>query len=353
MNDVLFRMNKRELGFHVLFWILFLGSLLIAWQDNHLTSAIIFCRLCSWVVAIALPIYANALVLIPKYLNKPNWPKYLVLLSGLLLAAKVMHTLFLVLPALSANPGLDFNSAFTRWFFRDFDRLDKSLFSSTFMILALSFAYRIGKDWVENEQTNEKLRSQKSAMELALLKNQMNPHFLFNILNSIYALALEENATKTADNISKLGTLMRYSLHDLQADYISLDKEIAYIEQYIAMQKLRMADHDQVCLNVSLGGIETTTQKIAPMMLMPFIENAFKYGVSTVKKSKIRVEINFWDNTLSLVVENEMHHDPHAIASGLGLKNVENRLHLTYPNGHLIKKEVSDDRYRVQLDIKL
>lgn len=346
----LFRMSRKESVFHVLFWILFLGSLVIGWQDNQLASGVIFSRLCSWVIAIALPTYINALVLIPKYLNKSNWPKYLISVLGILTIAKVIHALFLILPWMLEGTNFNFSPEFARFFFRDFERLDKFPFSSSAMILGLSFAYRIGKDWVVSEHIKEKLNSKNLSMELALLKAQINPHFLFNVLNNIYAIALEENAVNTADNISKLGTLMRYSLHDSQADFIFLNKEIDYIERYIEMQKMRTTDNDKISVNVNL---EATDQKIAPMILMPFIENAFKYGVSTTKDSIINVKISFSDSVLSLVVENVIHDNGKSISSGLGLANVQSRLNLIYPNRYHLTNEEKKDMYHVNLDITL
>lgn len=353
MNTDLLRMSKRELVFHLLFWVLFLGLLLYAWQDNQLTSAVIFSKLGSWMMAIVFPIYINALVLIPKYLNKIKWPKYLISMLGILTIAKIFHTFFLILPWILEGTNFDFASEFVKWFFRDFERLDKSLFSSSAMILGLSFAYRIGKDWVINEQIKEKLISKNLSMELTLLKAQVNPHFLFNVLNTIYATALEEKAVNTADNISKLGTLMRYSLHDSQADFILLNKEIDYIERYIEMQKLRTTDDDKICLNVNLETTETSTQKIAPMILMPFIENAFKYGISTTEESVIKVQISFLDGVLSLIVKNIIHDNGNSIVSGLGLVNVEGRLSLIYPNRYKFTNEVIEGVYHVNLEIEL
>jgi len=247
----------------------------------------------------------------------------------------------------------DFVSEFSRLFIRDFERLDKSLFSSSVMILGLSFAYRLGKDWVVNEHLKEKLSSENLSMELALLKAQINPHFLFNVLNNIYAIALEEKAVNTADNISKLGTLMRYSLHDSQADFILLNKEIDYIERYIEMQNLRMTDDDKVSIDISLGATETTTQKIAPMILMPFIENAFKYGMSASKESVIKVEIGYLEDVLTLNVQNVIYENSNAVASGLGLANVKSRLNLIYPNRYKLINQAKGGMYHVNLEIRL
>lgn len=341
-----------EWKFHFLFWMLFLGSLItIGWSD--FPSRIVIPRSASWVLTLIIPIYINALILIPKYLKKSTWLKYVVFLLMTLFLAKVLNTLFLVIPFILQGVEFNFVSEFNKWFIRDFTRLDKFVFGSTVMIIFISFAYRIGKDWIVNERIKEKLISEKLSMELTLLKSQVNPHFLFNTLNNIYAIALEEKAENTAKNISKLGTLMRYSLHDAQSDFIQLKKEIEYIEQYVEMQKLRSTDADSIILNVNVGGPEIQQAYIAPMILIPFIENAFKYGISTSNVSVISIDISFSDGKLYMAVKNSVHNNKRFTNFGLGLANVKDRLRLIYSNRHRLVYEQKNNFYYVNLELKL
>lgn len=190
-------------------------------------------------------------------------------------------------------------------------------------------------------------------MELAYLKSQVNPHFLFNTLNSLYALALVEKAVVTADGVAKMGTLMRYSLHDSQAEKISLNKEIHYIENYIELQKLRISEAVKPNIEVVIDIDENNNQKIAPMLLMPFIENAFKYGISSSNKNAISIKISLAGNLLELVVSNLIHKIKMLDESGIGLKNVENRLQLIYPNRFSLKCSKKENVFIVHLNIKL
>ena len=240
-----------------------------------------------------------------------------------------------------------------KWAFHDYRSFDKFVFSGTTWPVYLSFAYRFIKDWIINERVKEKLVSEKLSMELALLRSQVNPHFLFNTLNNIYALALEEKAVGTADTIATLGNLMRYSLHDAQADFITLRKEIDYVEQYVTMQRLRLTENTHLKMSVEADEPGSTHATIAPMILMPFIENAFKYGVSITHESRISIRISISENGLLLRVENTVHHRDASEAGGFGLANVRHRLALLYPDQHQLVYGTEGEVYKVRLELHL
>lgn len=350
MNNASFGMYKKEWVFHLIFWILWISCSVIftSWirifPDNGITFILI---------TLIIPFYINANFLIPRYLKRLNWLKYVLLLAGLLIAVNVIKALFLVLSFELRGLEYEFYAEFQKWVTRDFRDLGKFIFSGTAMLLYLSFTYRIGKDWVISERVKDRLVSEKLSMELALLKSQVNPHFLFNTLNNIYAMALEEKAGRTADGVAQMGTLMRYSLHDTQADFISLQKELDYIARYIEMQKLRIIEDGKLSIHLSLPHLEMSHEKIAPMILIPFIENAFKYGVSTVKESSIEINISLSGSVLSMQVHNKLHSDSRLDSGGLGLKNVENRLKLMYPDRHKLSCGLKGNTYSVDLEINL
>src|SRR5690606_20434509 len=191
-------------------------------------------------------------VLIPKYLKRSKIVHYTLFLTLLLLGVNLVKALFIVAYLLSHGHEIIFIDELRKWVFRDFRFLDKILFSGTMMILYISFGYRVIKVWFVNERMKQRLISDKLTMELALVKSKVNPHFLFNTLNNVYATAMEENAPNTADNIAKLGSLMRYGLHDAQVDFILLSKEIDYIGQYVDMQKLRVSKSDKINLDIQV-----------------------------------------------------------------------------------------------------
>lgn len=202
----------------------------------------------------------------------------------------------------------------------------------------------------------KQLRADNTEMELAFLKSQVNPHFLFNTLNALYALALEEDSPKTADGIARLGTLMRYNLHDSQAAQIPLEKEIDYIEKYIELQRLRTTRHTDIEFVRELSGAATADSevKIAPMLLIPFVENAFKFGISPSEASVVRIEMRLKKNKFQMVVKNSiMKQAPAPENSGVGLQNVRKRLRLLYPDQHELVCEQRGNSYCVELKLRL
>ncbi len=347
-------MGKRELSFHLAFWVLMMASILYAWSNNLDPTNIIF-RGISVILTFIVPIYVNALILIPRYFKRKTWLQYGALLLTLLIISKAVNTVFLLIPWMIRDwAGLDFGNEFVKWMFREFENFDKWIFSQTIWIVYMSFAYRFVKDWFVNEQIKSKLTSENLSMELALLKTQVNPHFLFNTLNNIYAVALEEKAEATADGISKLGALMRYSLHDTQADFIPLSKELEYVEKYIELQKMRLTDNQKLVCDISVANQETQGFLIAPMILMPFIENAFKYGSSTTEQTNINLAISLSKHTLHLNVENTIHKSRETVqVGGMGLENVKSRLRIIYSGKHDLDHGQNGQLYSVNLKLEL
>ncbi len=193
-----------------------------------------------------------------------------------------------------------------------------------------------------SKQYEQALFQDKIDAELRFLKAQINPHFLFNSLNSIYALTLEEGSLVASDAVTKLSSMMRYIMAHTTQSQVDLVQEIAYIENYIALQKLRFDNTVQVSFSVE--GVKPW-QQIAPMLLIPFIENAFKYGVNPERPSPIQIQIVVQsDETLRLVVQNRIQpYTPHKYEkNGLGLSNTQQRLALLYPQKHTLSIQQTD-----------
>lgn len=187
---------------------------------------------------------------------------------------------------------------------------------------------------------SHQLQREKLAAELSYLKAQVNPHFLFNTLNSIYALAIEKS-DHTAAAVVKLAGMMRYVLTESLHDYVALHKEISYIDEYIGLQRYRIDENVQVQYRLE-GNSEG--KLIAPFILISFIENAFKYGVSPEDPSAIVIDVRIDAHSLSLYVRNTIVRQPSPPAgSGTGIGNVRNRLKLLYPGRHTL--DISADAY--------
>jgi hypothetical protein len=172
---------------------------------------------------------------------------------------------------------------------------------------------------------------------LDFLKWQINPHFLFNALNTLYGTALQEQATATGHGIQQLGDMMRFMLHDNVLEHIALSKEIAYLQNYIALQRLRTQGAPDIIIDVNIDEA-LCDHNIAPMLLIPFVENAFKYGISLRNKSRISVSLSCTNDKIYFDVYNSIHLNRSAEieneSMGIGINNVRQRLNLLYPGKH-------------------
>jgi sensor histidine kinase YesM len=192
---------------------------------------------------------------------------------------------------------------------------------------------------------------EKLHAELAYLKAQINPHFLFNILNSIYALALERS-DRTAGAVVKLSSMMRYVLLESGRDRVPLEQEIAYLTDYTLLQQTRF--EDALDLDFTVTG-RPDGKSIAPLLLIPFVENAFKYGVNPEQPSSIKIRIDIGESELSLHVVNKKvvtRFLPTATA-GLGINNTRQRLGILYPGRHSLSITNGTDDFDTLLTIHL
>ncbi|MFN8354820.1 MAG: histidine kinase [Spirosomataceae bacterium] len=196
-------------------------------------------------------------------------------------------------------------------------------------------AYFVEK-WYSQEQFTQSLLRDKAEAELELLKSQIQPHFIFNTLNNIYALS-KKNSPQTSEMIHRLSGLLSYMLYDSKLKLIPIEKEIDYIQNYINLEKIRYGERLDVALNVfqQVQGIQ-----IPPLILLPLVENAFKHGISQqLKDSWIRVDISRKEPYLVVKVENSLKDQPEEtyIPNGLGLENLRKRLEMLYPDRHELK----------------
>ena len=195
----------------------------------------------------------------------------------------------------------------------------------------------------------------KTRADLQFLRSQINPHFLFNVLNTLYGTALQEKAEKTAGGIQKLGDMMRFMLHENHLDFIQMNRELEYLKNYIALQKMRIQPDSGIEITDDLND-EHCNHRIAPMLLIPFTENAFKHGISLREKSWIRIKLTCDEKNIWFEIRNSMHPkqetDPEKERSGIGFRNVLERLKLIYPGRHQITMNADGKEFFVQLAIQ-
>lgn len=196
----------------------------------------------------------------------------------------------------------------------------------------------------------------QGSANLSFLKSQINPHFLFNALNTLYGSALTENAEKTSDGIQKLGDMMRFMLHENLQDKISIKREIEYLRNYLDIQLLRFGKEPNLELTIQIQE-DFCEGEIAPMMLIPFIENAFKHGISTKNKSWIKINLRCLKGSIHLDVVNSVHPkkatDDPKDESGIGLDNIRKRLELLYPQTHSLTIVGNDEEHFVHFSLQL
>ncbi len=194
----------------------------------------------------------------------------------------------------------------------------------------------------------------RNQAELSALRAQINPHFLFNAMNTLYATAIEENAEKTSQGIQQLSDMMRFMMHENNQEQIDVQQEVAYLRNYIDLQRLRLSESDKLELKVELDDA-LCLRSIAPMLLIPFVENAFKHGISLRNSSWIFVKLYCQQEKLHFSVFNSIHprheEDPEKYSSGIGLVNVQKRLELLYPKNHDLRIHRTEKEFSVQLAI--
>lgn len=216
--------------------------------------------------------------------------------------------------------------------------------------LLFSIAMKTTKRWIETEAERKEATNFKLQSELQHLHYQLQPHFFFNSLNNIYSL-VDISPDQAKSSIHSLSKLMRYMLYETNMELVPLSKEIDFMEKYIALMKLRVSDKTRV--NFSFPSEETGI-KIAPLLFISLIENAFKHGVSASKKSSINIEMNCKEKTVFFTVENDNFpkKTDDKSGSGIGLQNLEKRLELLYPNKYTFKTSVKQERFLVHLEIE-
>jgi len=220
----------------------------------------------------------------------------------------------------------------------------------TLIISIYAMLIRFSIDWFDSQKYKDELIKQQQASEIALLRSQVNPHFLFNTLNNIYSLVYSKS-DEAPEAVMKLSSLMRYMLYDSNTDFVPVYKEIEYLNSFIELQQLRLAQKGFVEIKV-LGSMENRI--IAPMLLIPFVENAFKHGEKN-REPGIIIQLQLKKDELVFSVENfikgisTIH--PVDDTGGFGLDNIKRRLELLYPEKHKLEITTVDDTYKVELTI--
>jgi len=219
------------------------------------------------------------------------------------------------------------------------------------VVLFVSLGLRMNAEWKKTEEEKVKIEKEKLNAELSYLKAQVNPHFLFNTLNVIYTLATLKSE-QTAEAVMKLSKLMRYVILDAHTPFVPLDKELAYVGNFIELHRLRLASNNQIDFRIS-GNTEGL--QISPFILIPFVENAIKHGTSTIEPMMISIEIALFNNELQFTVKNNKlstkSETPNS--TGVGIENTRKRLEMIYRKNHTLQISETEQTFEVKLNLFL
>ncbi|WP_428740349.1 sensor histidine kinase [Tenacibaculum sp.] len=222
--------------------------------------------------------------------------------------------------------------------------------SGMIFILLISTLLHLSYRWYTQSSKIKQIENDRLQLELSVLKNQINPHFFFNTLNNLYALSLEQSE-QTPSVILKLSEMMRYTIYECKAPKVSITSEVSYLDNFIALQKMRQHKRGVVTFQKS---IEDFDLQIAPMILIVFLENAYKHGFDLMEKDAfINLQLEVTKTTLFFTIENNFIETTENIPIGIGLENVKRRLALTYPSNHNLHITNSNGMFKVQLKLNL
>jgi sensor histidine kinase YesM len=238
----------------------------------------------------------------------------------------------------------------------DWKHLQGAMAAVFLAMLGISVAYFFIREWIRNDLRRSQAEAQQLDTEIRFLRSQVNPHFLFNTLNNLFSLSQRRGDGKLADGISKLSGMMRYMIYESNTDRVVLQREIAYLEDCIALNKLRYADGEVSITFRYPGPAVTAMVQVAPMLFVPFLENAFKHGVSIDEHSCIIMAMIVEAKKLIFTCENTDHGGvkrPAEEKGGIGLENVRRRLELVYPGRYELRAGSEEGKYKINLQIEL
>ena len=331
---------------HLAFWVLSFFVFLYIFKTGVKPEKVDYVYTLLFQLTLIPAVYINIELLLPKLGNRKRILFYLLSLAVIIIFFSWINYNFFDEWSAKVFPNYFFISYFT---FREI-----ILFFSVYIIITTLL--KLSKSWFLVSGLQKELlekEKQKTEVELKALKAQINPHFFFNTLNSIYSMALDKDE-RLPGTVLQLSDLMRYFLYESKDNFVPLEKELVVADNYIALQKIRAGK--QLSIEISKEG-EVNSQKIAPLLLITFLENAFKHGAKgSSGNTFIKLDIKIEKNKLNFTVENnkglidEVNTGDH---NGLGLENVKRQLELLYPDKHLLNITDEQDRFVVALQLSL
>ena len=329
--------------FNVVLWACSFVIFLLVFTEDGRPKTIDYIYTGSFLSTMVVPVLLNFYVFIPYLLKKENYLFYVLAFALNILVFTQLNIWFF-------ENFIDV--VFPNYYFISYHS-NITLFTFFGIFLTVTTLIKLSVDWFyfnSHENQELKIKNQQIQTQLSSLRSQINPHFLFNSLNVIYALAIE-NKVETKDAIVQLSDILRYVIYDSNTQRVALKDEVTLLRNYIEFQQFRHQQSENVTFNTS---IDDDNYQIYPMLLLPLVENSFKYGIKgDIDHTFVRIHLKLKDNHFSFEIENNysenlMENNKH---SGLGLENIMKNLDLVYPKNHEFKIIKSEDTFKVILNL--
>jgi two-component system LytT family sensor kinase len=368
------RIDKKRIVAHALFWIFYLLYILLdeGWMDRDYIVLRYSPQIWTETLVAITLVYTNLYFLMPRYLYPKQYARYATGLILLMLAGGLTTRCFMYLywiPWESIHEPIEYANEATN-FYIPVRIIRNSL--GFYPVMAVTMLIKITNNSYQHERRLRQMEQEKFNAELNFLKAQMHPHFFFNTLNTLYALTLKKSE-QSPEVVLRLSGLMQYILYDTNTDFVQLETDIKHVKDYTGIEEIRFADRLEFSFHYS-G--DMAGKIIAPLILLPFVENAFKHSLrDETEKAWIVIDIKVVGDRLFFKSENSCRpkelapatNKGHRItnngptgkngarlpANGVGLANVRRRLELTYPNRHELNIDHGDFFYRVECKLQL
>lgn len=332
--------NKRLVTQHVLLWIGIIA--LLAFPYGIRASFVL-------VLPLVLPVYLHFFFL-DKYYRQKQYISYgfLTILTIVVfgVVADYMATRPMMMKEITVIEEIElFRTSY-------YNMLIIAAQYNPFIAIVISTVIRYFRE--KQKFSLQELQEQKTRAELELLKSQVNPHFLFNTLNTLFSMASMKGDEETAEGISQLSGLMRYMIYDAKVDKISLEKEIEHLQNFINLQRLRFSEKDQLEVKFETSG-EINAKMVPPMLFIPFVENAYKFGYSIKQKCEILINLEVKEDNLIFKVKNSINQKKvsNPEQSGIGIDNVRKRLEILFPKNYELSLTKDELNFNVFLSFPL
>lgn len=350
MRNVIQKYNPVSYRFfwHVLFWASFVAAYTLYYgsqQNDYIAELSTALRYLPFKMLVT---YFTLYFTIPKFLLKKKYVQaFLVFVISVAVSALIQQAVdyFILIPI--------FNPSWTESYYLFYPSKIFRTFLGMYPVVIIAAFIKLAKEWFEKEQQTQELQRQKLEAELNFLKAQIHPHFLFNTLNNLYALTLKKS-DHAPEVVMKLSELLSFMLYEGKAETISVSKEIELVKHYMDLERIRY--DDRLDLTINTKG-DFSAKQIPPMLILPFVENAFKHSSENETGSVfILIDITLKGDLLSVQIKNSKADKTEfksETEGGLGLTNIRRRLNLLYPNHHSLAIKENETQYSVTLTIEL